>query len=211
MALEIRHPKLNELENAISVFYAAFKGEFNYIFGRYFEYGKRLLINFYKRTIGKKDLKNFVIAKINNKIVGAANLDFTNPNLIKYFFYFIKLNMHFLRAYTVMGLKRAIKTTMSMYWFFIENFRTNSCYINLFAVLPKFHNRGIGTKMLRKIEKITKRKKLSSMTLDVAFSDVPARHLYKKVGFTESFRFSHSILKYLNAIEGIFGMKKILK
>ncbi len=211
MKLEIRHPKMIELKRAIEVFYTAFKGEFRYIFGKYFEVGKRLFINFYRRTIKKQDLENFLIAKVNNQIIAAANLDFNNPSffhLIKYTFYFIKLNIHFLRAYSILGIKKAIRATLSMYWFFIENFRRNSCYINLLAVVPRFHNRGIGTKMIRKIEQLTKRKRLRSMSLDVCFGDFPARYLYKKTGFKEVRRYSNSLLKNLNAIEGVFSLKK---
>ena len=210
MELEIRRPKLHELEKAIEVFYLAFKGEFRYIFGKYLEYGKKLLINFYKKIIKRQDLDNFLIAKSNNKIVGAVNLDFSHLKFLKFLSYFIKLNMHFLRAHTVLGFRRTIRITMAMYWFFIENFRARSCYINLFAVLPKYQKRGIGTKMLQKIEKLTKRRNLDSMTLDVAFSDAPARYLYEKMGFTEVNRVQNSVLKHLNAIEGFMSMEKKL-
>jgi ribosomal protein S18 acetylase RimI-like enzyme len=213
MNLQIRQPKLNELENTIRVFYLAFKGEFTFIFGKYFEIGKKLFINFHKKIIKKQDLENYLVATINGKIVGAANLDFTNPylpQLMKFLIYFLKMNLHFIRAFPVLGIRRAIRVTLAMYWFFFENFRRNSCYINMLAVIPEFHNRGIGRKMLRAIEKLTKQKRLTSMTLDVCFWDFPARHLYEKAGFTEVYRFSHSLLKYLNGIEGVFQLKKPL-
>ena len=120
------------------------------------------------------------------------------------------MNVHFLRASTIIGLRRTIRITMSMYWFFIENFRKNSCYINLFAVLPEYHHRGIGTRMLKEIEKITRAKGLGSLTLDVTFSDAPARYLYEKMGFGEVRRFQSSLLKNFNAIDGVIAMEKPL-
>ncbi|NHI92833.1 MAG: GNAT family N-acetyltransferase [Candidatus Lokiarchaeota archaeon] len=208
--LEIRQPRLGELGQAIKVIYDAFKGEFKYIFGKHYELGKKLLVNFYKRSIEKQHLENFLIAKYNGKVVGTANLDFENPRLIRFFFNFLKMNVHFLRASSIIGLRRTIRITMSMYWFFIENFRKNSCYINLFAIAPEYHRRGIGTRMLKEIEKITRKKRLGSMTLDVAFSDAPARFLYEKIGFSEVRRFQSSLLKNFNAIEGVIAMEKPL-
>ncbi len=210
MDFQIRRPKLNELEKVIEVFYLAFKGEFTYIFGKYFEIGKKLLSNFYKKIIKKEDLENFLVATVNGKIVAAANLDFSNFKFLKFLSYFLKLNVHFLLAHSILGFRRTIRITLAMYWFFIENFRINSCYINLFAVLPKFQKGGIGTKMLKKIEILTRRRQLSSMTLDVAFSDAPARYLYEKMGFIEVNRYQNSVLKYLNAIEGFISMEKRL-
>ena len=214
MELEIRHPKIKELDEAIELIYIAFRDAFDFLFEKDFEFGKRLFVNFYKKTVKKQDLKNFVIAKSNNKIVATANLDFDNPHffhLLKFVFYFLKLNLHFLRARDILGIRRTIRITIAMYWFFFETFRRNSCYINLFAVAPEFHRRGIGTRMLREIEKITRKRRLGSMSLDVAFLDFPARHLYEKVGFIEVRRFHHSVLKRINGIEGVFSMKKPLK
>lgn len=210
MELEIRPPRIDELGQAIKIMYDAFKGEFRYIFGDYYELGKKLLVNFYKRSVQKQELDNFLIAKYKGKVVATANLDFENPRLIKFFFNFLKMNVHFLRASSVIGLRRTIRITLSMYWFFIENFRKNSCYINLFAVATEYHNRGIGTRMLKEIEKITRRRGLGSMTLDVAFSDAPARYLYEKIGFSEVRRFQNSLLKNLNAIDGVIAMEKPL-
>ena len=210
MELEIRPPKLKELGPAIRVMYEAFKGEFRFIFGEHYELGKKLLVNFFKRSVQKQELENFLIAKYKNKIVATANLDFDNPRLIRFFFNFLKMNVHFLRASRIIGIRNTIRITLSMYWFFIENFRKNSCYINLFAVAPEYHNRGIGKKMLKEIEKITRKKGLGSMTLDVAFSDAPAQYLYKKIGFKEVHRFQNTFLKNYNAIDGIIAMKKPL-
>jgi len=213
MKLEIRPPKMHELKRAIEIIYSAFKGEFRYIFGKYFDFGEKILISFYKKTIKEEDLENFLIVKAGKKIIATANLDFKNPTfarLLKFLLHFLKLNVHFLRAAPILGIKRAIRITMSMYWFFIENFRRNSCYINLLAVSPGFHNRGIGTKLIQAIEKVTREKRLRSITLDVCFGDIPARYLYKKTGFSEERHFSNIMLKYLNAIDGVFAMQKPL-
>ncbi len=210
MELEIRQPRINEIGPAIKIIYEAFKGEFRFIFGEHYELGKKLLVNFFIRSVQKQELGNFLIAKHNGKVIATANLDFENPRLIRFFFNFLKMNVHFLRASTIIGLRNTIRITLSMYWFFIENFRRNSCYINLFAVAPEYHNRGIGTRMLKEIEKITRKKGLGSMTLDVAFTDTPAQYLYNKMGFKEVRRFQSTFLKAYNAIEGIIAMKKPL-
>ncbi|HUY00190.1 MAG TPA: N-acetyltransferase [Candidatus Deferrimicrobium sp.] len=210
MTLIIRYPKLEELDQAISVLYSAFVKEFTYLFGKDFEFGRKLLVNFYKRTIKAKDLSNFLVVEKDKKIVAAISLDFEDPKLINFFFYFLRMNLHFFRSYTKLGIKKAFKITSGMYWFLFEDFNTDSCYINLLGVHPDYQNREIGTQILQFVEKIAKYKRLGSMTLDVSYEDLPARHLYKKLGFIETRRFQNTFLKYLNGIEGVFSMEKKL-
>ncbi len=210
MSIKVSHPQITELEEAMGVLYLSFQEEFDFLFGNDFKYGKKLFTSFYKRMIKLKDLQKFLVAKIKGKIVATANIDFENPHIIKFIFYFLKLNLHFLRSYTKIGIKRAIKTTLSMYWFFFEDFRRNSCYINLFGVHPKYQHRGIGTKLLKAVEIFAQKKHLASMSLDVAYEDRPARHLYEKMGFKSIRRIQNPLLKSLNGIEGVFSMEKRL-
>ncbi len=206
----ICHPKLSEIEEAISVLYSAFIKDFSYIFGEDYEYGRKLFVSFFKKTIKEKDLPNFLIAKQDNKIVGAVYLDYDNPKLVQFLFFFIRMNLHFLRSYHKFGLRKAFKITLGMYWFLFEDFNTNTCYIELLGVHPEYQNRKIGTKILQQVEKLTRQLGLPSMTLDVSLEDAPARHLYKKMGFIETRKMQISFLTYLVGIEGAATMVKKL-
>jgi len=208
--MKIRYPLLSEVEDLASVLFSAFKKDFSYLYGKDFEVGRKLFVAFYKKVIREKDLRNFLVVTIDHKIVAATHLDFEDPKLIKLFFYLLQMNLHFFRSYPIVGIKRALKIMLGMYWFLFEDFNTNSGYIKLLGVLPEYQNRKIGTKMLEIIEKITTYKHLGSMTLDVTFEDLPARHLYKKMGFMETRRFQNAFMKYLNGIEGAISMEKKL-
>jgi hypothetical protein len=140
MVLTIRYPKLEELDKAISVLYSAFVKEFSYLFGKNFEFGRKLFVNFYKKIIKEKDLPNFLVVEQEKKIIAAVSLDFENPKLIQFFFYFIRMNLHFFRSYIQLGIKKAFKITIGMYWFLFEDFNSDSCYINLLGVHPDYRN-----------------------------------------------------------------------
>jgi ribosomal protein S18 acetylase RimI-like enzyme len=206
----IRYPNLSEVEELASVLFSAFYKDFSYLYGTDYEFGRKLFKNFYKKVIREKDLRNFLVVVIDNKIIAAAHLDFEDPKLISFFPYFLKMNLHFFRSYTKFGFKRAFKIMLGMYWFFFEDFNTNSGYIKLLGVLPEYQNLKIGTKVLQVIEKITRHRHLGSMTLDVTYEDLPARHLYRKMGFTRTKDFHNSFMKYLNGIEGAISMEKRL-
>jgi ribosomal protein S18 acetylase RimI-like enzyme len=208
--MQIRYPLLSEVRELASVLYSAFCKDFSYLYGKDYEFGKKLFRNFYKKVIKKKNLTNILVATKDNKIVAAAHLDFENPKIISFFPYFLKMSLHFFRSYTKFGIKRACKIMLGMYWFLFEDFNTNSGYIKLLGVLPEYQNQGIGSEILQSIEKITRHKHLKSMTLDVTFEDLPARHLYEKKGFIETRRFQNTFMKYLNGIEGDISMEKRL-
>jgi len=208
--LKIRYPLLSEVEELASVLFSAFKKDFSYLYGKDFEVGRKLFMTFYRKVVGEKDLRNFLVAIIDHKIVAATHLDFEDPKLVQLFFYLLRMSLHFFRSYPIFGIKRALKIMLGMYWFLFEDFNTNSGYIKLLGVLPEYQNHKIGTKMLQVIEKITFYKRLGSMTLDVSFEDLPARHLYRKTGFHETRRFQNAFMKYLNGIEGGISMEKKL-
>lgn len=201
---------LSEIEELASVLFRAFHKDFSYLYGEDYEFGRKLFKNFYKKIIKEKDLRNFLVATVDDKIVAAAHLDFENPKLISFVPHFLKMNLHFFRSYTKFGIKRAFKIMLGMYWFLFEDFNTNSGYIKLLGVLPEYQNLKIGTKVLQVIEKLTRHRHLGSMTLDVTFEDLPARHLYKKMGFAETRRFQNAFMKYLNGIEDAISMEKKL-
>jgi ribosomal protein S18 acetylase RimI-like enzyme len=209
--MRIRYPVLSEVAELSSVLFSAFTKDFSYLFGKDFEVGRKLFVGFYEKLVKEKYLKNFLVATIDHKIVGVAQLDFEDPKLVQLAFFLLRLNLHFFRSYSIVGIKRAVKIMLGMYWFLFEDFNTNSSYIKLLGVLPEYQNRKIGTKMLQVVEKITIYKHLSSMTLDVTFEDLPARHLYKKMGFSETRRFQNAFMKYLNGIEGAISMEKKMK
>ncbi len=209
--MKIRYPLLSEVEDLASVLFSAFKKDFSYLYGKDFEVGRKLFVAFYKKVIRENDLRNFLVATIDHKIVAATHLDFEYPQLVQLFFYLLQMNLHFFRSHPIFGIKRALKIMLGMYWFLFEDFNTNSGYIKLLGVLPEYQNRKIGTKMLQIIEKITISKHLGSITLDVTFEDLPARHLYEKRGFVETRRFQNAFMKYLNGIEGAISMEKKLK
>lgn len=201
---------MSEIEDAINILYLAFSEEFYYVFDKDFEYGRKLFINFYKTNLHEKDLNKFLVARINNRIIATINFDDENPHLLKFLWFFLKMNLHFLRSHSKFGLRRAIHITLSLYWFFIEDFRQNSCYINMFGVHPEYQHCGIGTKMLQAIETISRKKHLRSLTLDVAHEDGLARHFYKKMGFKVKRSLHNSLFKYYNGIEAAYSMERII-
>jgi ribosomal-protein-alanine N-acetyltransferase len=59
----------------------------------------------------------------------------------------------------------------------------DECHITNVAVLPEYRNRGIAGKLIQKMVEICKCSEISSMTLEVRVSNIPAINLYKKFGF----------------------------
>lgn len=208
--MQIRYPLLSEIEELASVLFRAFYKDFSYLYREDYEFGRKLFQKFYKKVTNEKDLRNFLVATVNTQIVAAVHLDFENPKPISFFAYFLKMNLHFIRSFTRLGVRRAFRIMLGMNWFFFEDFNTNSCYIKLLGVLPEYQNCKIGTQMLQLIERITYYKHLVSMTLDVTIEDLPARHLYNKMGFIQTRCFQNSFMKYLNGIEGAISMEKKL-
>ncbi len=210
MALEIAHPKMHEIGEAMSVLYSAFRKDFSHIFQTHFEYGRKLFVNFYIKFMKEPDLEDILVVKLSDKIVATVLFDFTDPNWKELPLYLLKMSLHFFRSFNNVGIRQAFKITLGMYWFLFEDFNRNSCYIKLLGVHPAYQNLKIGTKILQLLEKMTRAHHLKSMSLDVTFEDLPARHLYKKQGFKETRHFQNAFLKYLNGIEGVFSMEKKL-
>jgi ribosomal protein S18 acetylase RimI-like enzyme len=52
-----------------------------------------------------------------------------------------------------------------------------------FAVLPEFHNRGIGKALLDEVETLARTRGFCKMTLEVHDSNVGAKRLYRRFGF----------------------------
>jgi len=59
--------------------------------------------------------------------------------------------------------------------------------IHDFMVLPDFRGRGIGRALLAKAETTARRMNCCKMTLEVQEHNIPARKLYRKYGFKDSF------------------------
>lgn len=58
-------------------------------------------------------------------------------------------------------------------------------YIDTLSVHPKFQGHGIGTALIKKAETVAKEKGYKRISLNVAHGNVSAKHLYKKLGYTE--------------------------
>jgi len=58
-------------------------------------------------------------------------------------------------------------------------------YIDTLSVHPKFQGHGIGTALIKKAETVAKEKGYKRISLNVAHGNGSAKHLYKKLGYTE--------------------------
>lgn len=59
----------------------------------------------------------------------------------------------------------------------------DECHITNVAVLPEYRNKGIGKMLINKMIEICKCSEITTMTLEVRVSNIPAINLYKKFGF----------------------------
>jgi len=59
----------------------------------------------------------------------------------------------------------------------------DECHITNVAVLPECRNKGIASGLIHKMVEICRCSEISSMTLEVRASNIPAINLYKKFGF----------------------------
>lgn len=59
----------------------------------------------------------------------------------------------------------------------------DECHITNVAVLPEYRNKQIASMLIKKMVEICKCSEISTMTLEVRVSNVPAINLYKKYGF----------------------------
>jgi ribosomal-protein-alanine N-acetyltransferase len=59
----------------------------------------------------------------------------------------------------------------------------DECHITNVAVLPEYRNKGIASRLIEKMIEICKCSEISTMTLEVRESNLPAINLYKKFGF----------------------------
>ncbi|MCJ8008956.1 ribosomal protein S18-alanine N-acetyltransferase [Lederbergia wuyishanensis] len=61
----------------------------------------------------------------------------------------------------------------------------DEAHITNIAVLPEFRGHKLGEALLRKMMSLAKEAGSKTMTLEVRVSNIPARSLYKKIGFNE--------------------------
>ncbi|WMJ76710.1 MULTISPECIES: ribosomal protein S18-alanine N-acetyltransferase [unclassified Sedimentibacter] len=59
----------------------------------------------------------------------------------------------------------------------------DECHITNVAILPEYRNRGIAGMLISKMVEICRCSEISSMTLEVRETNIPAINLYEKFGF----------------------------
>ncbi|WP_442853223.1 ribosomal protein S18-alanine N-acetyltransferase [Bacillus sp. EB01] len=61
----------------------------------------------------------------------------------------------------------------------------DEAHITNIAILPQYRGRRLGEALLRKVMETSKQMGATSMTLEVRVSNLPARNLYRKLGFQD--------------------------
>ncbi|ALC92994.1 alanine acetyltransferase [Bacillus sp. FJAT-18017] len=61
----------------------------------------------------------------------------------------------------------------------------DEAHITNIAILPQYRGRRLGEVLLRKVMETSKQMGATSMTLEVRVSNLPARNLYRKLGFQD--------------------------
>lgn len=61
----------------------------------------------------------------------------------------------------------------------------DEAHITNIAVLPEYRGKKLGERLLKKMMEIAREAGAETMTLEVRVSNIPARSLYKKLGFQE--------------------------
>ncbi len=138
-----------------------------------------------KNGSGKPKIKRLGIRPMKwgdlNQVMEIETLSFMRPWNINGFIMEIVFNS--LSCYLV-ALDKTEKEKVVGYggiWFMSQR-----AHITTLAVHPRYHNCGVGSKLVNSLKQRARYRGCTRMTLEVRVSNEAARHLYQKHGFTVS-------------------------
>lgn len=91
--------------------------------------------------------------------------------------------------------------------FYIED---SVCHIESIGILPKYKGQGIGTELMKYLEKMCKENKKNKIVLEVRYRNTNAIKFYKKLGYVEKrILKNYYMMSYRKSRDAIF-MEKII-
>jgi ribosomal protein S18 acetylase RimI-like enzyme len=202
--IEIRHPRIEEMENVANIMLHSFEDKFSHIFRDNTKLGEKLFRMLFS-SIPEAELSRFIIAVRGNEILGMEEI-YTRTSIPST----LECLVIFYNLFRIFGLVKSIKKFVSIYLMLIEIVKKDNLFIAVIAVHPDARGQGIGTKLINAAEKLAIKQNLKYLSLEVIFRNLRARKLYQNLGFKIISNMKSSLLLYFLGFNGASHMRKKL-
>ena len=164
-SIEIRHPKLEEMDDIAILFLTSFNDIFSHIFQEKIRMGEKIFRKIFISYNTKKDLIHLIVAVRENEILGCIEIH--NRTRLPSFLECISFYLIFSQRF---GLIKSVKKVISLLLLLTEFVRKKHLYIGTLAIKPEARRSGIARSLIDVVEALGYKMDCKYLSLDVMFS-----------------------------------------